>query len=62
VYTSCMQESESLEDGVRSPGAGVTDPCDSPHGYWEVNLGSFKSRKCPQPLSTFQGYQTSYYK
>jgi hypothetical protein len=26
-----------LEEGVRSPGTGVKDACETPHGCWESN-------------------------
>ena len=26
------------EEGNRSPGTGVTDGCELPFGYWELNL------------------------
>lgn len=36
VYAQCQWR---LEEGVGSPGNGVTDSCEPPCGYWELNLG-----------------------
>jgi hypothetical protein len=30
---------QSSEEGVRFPGIGVRDNCESPCGCWELNLG-----------------------
>lgn len=33
------------EEGVRSPGTGVTDCCESPYGYWETNTGPLQEQQ-----------------
>lgn len=38
------------KEGIRSPGAGVTEGCEPPCGCWEQNLGLLES-KCSQRLS-----------
>lgn len=32
------------EEGVRSPGAGVRDDCDPPHGCWESSAGPLEDK------------------
>jgi hypothetical protein len=26
-------------EGIRSPGSGLTDSCEPPHGFWELSTG-----------------------
>jgi hypothetical protein len=35
VHASCPQNSE---EGIRLPGAGVTNSCELPYGYLKLNL------------------------
>jgi hypothetical protein len=35
----CAWHSWRSEEGVRSSATGVTDSCELPGGYWELNLG-----------------------
>ena len=37
LYTTCMQCSNSPEQGVRSPGTGVTDGCEPQFRCWKSN-------------------------
>ena len=30
------------EEGIRSPATGVTDDCEPPYGFWELNAGPLK--------------------
>ena len=39
-----------LHEVVRYPETGVTDSCELPCGYWELNLGPLKEQ--PVPLTT----------
>jgi hypothetical protein len=39
LYYICDWYPQRPEEGVRSPGIGVTDGCEPPCGYWELNLG-----------------------
>jgi hypothetical protein len=32
------------EEGARSPGPGVTDGCELPHEFWELNPGPLKEQ------------------
>lgn len=38
-------------EGVRSPGAGVTDRCELPRGLWKLSPGPQKSSQCSYLLS-----------
>jgi E3 ubiquitin-protein ligase NEDD4 len=31
--------------GVKSPGTGVTDSCELPCGFWELNLGPLEKQQ-----------------
>lgn len=42
--------SERHDNGARSPGTRVTDVCDSPCGFWELNPNYLQSSKSFQPL------------
>ena len=32
------------KEGVRSPGTGITDGCEPPHGCWKLNLGPLEEQ------------------
>jgi hypothetical protein len=36
-----------LEEGIKSPGTGVTDDCEPSCGYWESNLGPLEEQLVP---------------
>lgn len=36
----CLASPQALE-GIRSSGTGVTDGCEPPRGFWELNTGPF---------------------
>lgn len=42
MYTTCMQCPQKPEEGVRSPGTGVRDTCESLCRYWKMNPGSLQ--------------------
>ena len=46
----CAWCSQRPEEGVRSPTTAVTDGCEPPCGYWELNLGP--PEKHPVHLTT----------
>jgi hypothetical protein len=37
LVTMCSWYQCRPEQGIRSPGTGVTDSCDLPCGFWELN-------------------------
>ena len=41
TFTKCPQRPE---EGVRSPGTGITEGCELPRGYWELNLGPLEEQ------------------
>lgn len=49
VCAWCLQWSQ---EGVRSPGIGVMNACEPPHGCWEQNLGRLQEQQmllAPEP-------------
>lgn len=60
VHASCSMRPE---EGVRSPGTWITDSCEVPGRWWELNLGFLQKRPCslllgylsrsPTPINTF---------
>lgn len=36
---------ESLEEGIRSPGTGITDNCEQSRGCYELNLGPLQEQQ-----------------
>lgn len=38
------------EEGVRSPGTGLTDGCVSPFGYWGCNLDPLQEEQEPEAI------------
>ena len=40
----CASPNSYLCEGVRSPGTGVTDNCELPCGYWELNPGPLEEQ------------------
>lgn len=42
-----------LKKGIKFPGAGVTDSCDLPHRYLELNSGPVKEYYLCKPLSPY---------
>jgi hypothetical protein len=44
VLPVCMQFLQRSEEGVTSPGTGVTDVCKPPCGCWELNLGPLEEQ------------------
>ena len=45
VYHVCAWCLWRPEEGIRSPGTGVTDGCEPPYGYWESNLGPLEEQQ-----------------
>lgn len=45
ILFTCACACESQKGGVGSPGAGVTDGCEPPCRYWNVNLGPLKDQQ-----------------
>lgn len=43
-YSTCMQWSQGLEEGVRSPGTGVRDSYELPRECWGENPGLLEER------------------
>jgi hypothetical protein len=37
MYTVCMQDPVEVRRGIESPGTGVTDSCQLPHGCWGLS-------------------------
>ena len=38
----CTWYPQRTEEGVRTPGTGITDSCEPLCGYWELNLSSLE--------------------
>lgn len=45
MHHMCALNSQKSEESVRSPGARVTDSCESACGCWEPNQGSLPNRR-----------------
>lgn len=45
MYAPCMcLVSQRSEEGIRCPGTGVIDGCDSPCGYWKLSPGPLEEQ------------------
>ena len=47
VYHGCAWYPQRPEEGVPSPGIGITDRCDPPCGCWESNLDPLEEQSMP---------------
>lgn len=51
MYHICVCYTQGSKEGTRSPGMGVTDGCELPHGCWELNPGPLEEQTVLSPLS-----------
>lgn len=50
----CVCDVQSPAEGVRSPGTGVTDGWESPHGWCDLNPGPLQAQKVNHSWAIFQ--------
>jgi hypothetical protein len=44
LYQVCACWPKNPQEGIRAPGTGVTDICESPHRFWESHLGHLEEQ------------------